>query len=179
MKKILICFVLLIGSISFGISLPESTTVYIVRHAEKDTSDPKNSDPELSEVGKLRAIDLAEKLKAEKIDAVFSTKYKRTSQTASIVSRNNGLIIQNYDGQNFRILSDLIKKNYKNQRILIVGHSNTVLELVEAFGATRPLDLLRDNDYDFFFEVKIDNMGKAILNVKQYGKQSRSSVLKV
>jgi hypothetical protein len=54
-----------------------------------------------------------------------------------------------------------------------------VLELVEAFGATRPLDVLRDDDYDFFFEVKIDNMGKAILNVEQYGKPHRSSVLKL
>jgi hypothetical protein len=53
-----------------------------------------------------------------------------------------------------------------------------VLELVEAFGAPRPLDVLRDDDYDFFFEVKIDIMGKVILNVEHYGKQGRSSVFK-
>jgi broad specificity phosphatase PhoE len=179
MKKILICFVLLICSIRCGIALPGSTTIYIVRHAEKDLSDPKNQDPELSAEGKLRAADLAEKLKNVKIDAVFSTKYKRTGQTGAAVGRNNGISVQEFEGQNFKVLSDLIKTKYKNRRILIVGHSNTVLELVEAFGATRPLDVLRDDDYDFFFEVKIDNMGKAILNVEQYGKPHRSSVLKL
>jgi len=178
MKKILFCLVLLVGSISCGIALPGSTTIYIVRHAEKDLSDPKNQDPELSAEGKLRAADLAEKLKNVKIDAVFSTKYKRTSQTGADVCRNNGIILQEYDASNFKAISDLIKTKYQNRNILIVGHSNTVLELIEAFGAKRPLDVLKDDDYDFFFEVKIDNMGMAKLNVEQYGKQHRGSVLK-
>ncbi|SDM24327.1 Histidine phosphatase superfamily (branch 1) [Daejeonella rubra] len=178
MKKILIVLVLLVCSIGCGIALPGSTTIYIVRHAEKDISDPKNQDPELSAEGKLRAADLAEKLKNEKLDAVFSTKYKRTGQTGAEVAKNNGINIQEYDGHNFKAISDLIKTKYKNRRILIVGHSNTVLELVEAFGATRPLPALTDEDYDFFFILKIDNMGKAALNVEQYGKQHRSSVLK-
>jgi phosphohistidine phosphatase SixA len=178
MKKILIVLILLVCSIGCGNALPGSTTIYIVRHAEKDLSDPKNQDPELSPEGKLRAADLAEKLKNEKIDAVFSTKYKRTGQTGSEVAKNNAILVQEYDGHNFKAISDLIKTKYKNRRVLIVGHSNTVLELVEAFGANRPLPALTDDDYDFFFEVNIDNMGKAILNVDQYGKQHRSSVSK-
>jgi len=179
MRKILICLVLLVCSISCGIALPGSTTVYIVRHAEKDLSNPKDQDPELSAEGKLRAADLAEKLKDVKIDAVFTTKYKRTGQTGAEVGKNNGIRVQEYDASNFMAISELVKTKYQNRRILIVGHSNTVLELVEAFGATRPLDVLKDDDYDFFFEVKIDNMGRSKLNVEQYGKQHRSSVLKL
>jgi broad specificity phosphatase PhoE len=178
MKKTLICLVLLVCSISCGIALPGSTTIYIVRHAEKDISDPKNQDPELSAEGKLRAADLAEKLKNEKIDAVFSTKYKRTGQTGAEVAQNNGISVQQYDAQNFKAISDLIISTYKNRSILIVGHSNTVLELIEAFGANRPLAALTDDDYDFFFKVKIDNLGKVILNVEQFGKQHHSSVIK-
>ena len=178
MKRTLIILVLLVCSIRLGIALPGSTTIYIVRHAEKDLSDPKNQDPELSAEGKLRAADLAEKLKAEKIDAVFSTKYKRTSQTGDPVAQNNGINIQEYEAQNFKVISDLIKTKFNKRKILIVGHSNTVLELVEAFGAIRPLPALTDDDYDFFFIVKIDNLGKAVLNVEQYGKQHHSSIIK-
>ena len=169
---------LTIWSYACSTAVPSSTTIYIVRHAEKDVSDPKNQDPDLNVEGKLRVLALNEKLKNEKIDAVFSSKFKRTIKTGLDIAKSNKLVVQEYDAHKYKELSDLVKTKFKNKNILIIGHSNTVLELIESFGATRPLGALTDDDYDFFFEVKIDHMGKVALSTSQYGESHRNSIIK-
>jgi 2,3-bisphosphoglycerate-dependent phosphoglycerate mutase len=179
MKKFIFLIIFSIWTYSCGIAETNNTTIYIVRHAEKDLSNPNNQDPDLSDEGYIRAKNLAEKLKGEKFDAVFATKYKRTAQTAALIAENNKLAIQTYDGHAFKEISDLIQSKYANQKILIVGHSNTVLELIESFGIARPLTALRDGDYDFLFEIKINHMGKALLNTSQYGKSHRETIIEL
>lgn len=154
------------------------TIIYIVRHAEKDVSEPKNQDPELSVEGRERAEVLASKLKEIKLDAAFATKYKRTIQTAYNSAKNSKVDIQTYDAQDFRGLAELVKTKHSGHKVLIVGHSNTVLELLEAFGAPRPLAALTDEDYDFFFELRIDPEGQAELKTQQYGKAHHNSIIK-
>jgi len=176
-KFILILF-LAIVALSCRTDDPGLTTIYIVRHAEKDVSDPKNQDPELNIEGRERAKALAIKLEVTKLDAAFATKYKRTRQTASYAANNNKLEIQNYDAQDFAGVSELVKTKHSGQKVLIVGHSNTVLELLEAFGAQRPLAALFDDDYDFFFELTIDSKGKVNLRTMRYGKAHHSSVIR-
>jgi broad specificity phosphatase PhoE len=176
-KVVLILF-LAILALCFRIDDPGTTIIYILRHAEKDLSDPKNQDPELSIEGRERAEALAVKLKGIKLDAAFATKYKRTRQTAFYSANNNKLEVQTYDAQDFRGISELVKTRYNGQKVLIVGHSNTVLELLEAFGAQRPLFTLADDDYDFFFELTIDSKGKVDLRTMRYGKSNHSSIIK-
>jgi broad specificity phosphatase PhoE len=178
MKKTILILILTIISYACSNALPSTTTIYIVRHAEKDISDPKNQDPELNDSGRNRAKDLNKKLKNQQIDAVFSSKFKRTKQTGAAVAERNGVSIIEYDAHNYKAISELVKTKYKNKRVLIIGHSNTVLELIESFGAARPLAALSDDDYDFFFEVKIDHMSKVALSTKQYGASHRSSHIK-
>jgi broad specificity phosphatase PhoE len=173
--KIILILFLAIVALSCRIDDPGLTTIYIVRHAEKDVSDPKNQDPELSIEGRERAEALAIKLKGIKLDAAFATKYKRTRQTVFNSANSNKLEIQTYDAQDFRGVSELVKTKHRGHKVLIVGHSNTVLELLEAFGAQRPLTALVDDDYDFFFELTIDSKGKVNLRTTQYGKSHHSS----
>lgn len=178
MKKTIFLLMLTIWSYACSTAIPSSTTIYIVRHAEKDVSDPKNQDPDLNVEGKLRVLALNEKLKNEKIDAVFSSKFKRTIKTGLDIAKSNKLVVQEYDAHKYKELSDLVKTKFKNKKVLIIGHSNSVLELIESFGAIRPLGALTDDDYDFFFEVKIDHMGKVALSTSQYGKPHRNSIVK-
>jgi 2,3-bisphosphoglycerate-dependent phosphoglycerate mutase len=173
----LIVFLAVVG-LSCRTDEPGITTIYIVRHAEKDVSDPKNKDPELNVEGRERAKTLASKLKEIKLDAAFATKYKRTSQTAYYSAKNSNIEIQTYDAQDFIGIAERVKANHSGNKVLIVGHSNTVLELLEAFGAQRPLTALSDDDYDFFFELKIDSKGRAELKTRHYGKAHHSSIIK-
>ncbi|MCF8452001.1 MAG: histidine phosphatase family protein [Pedobacter sp.] len=180
MNKIKIGLIVFLAAVALSCrtDAPAITTIYIVRHAEKNVSDPKNQDPELSSEGMERAEALADKLKEIKLDAAFATKYKRTSQTAYYSSKNSNIEIQNYDAHDFSGIAELVKTKHSGHKVLIVGHSNTVLELLEAFGAQRPLSALSDDDYDFFFELRVDPKGKAELKTLHYGKAHHSSIIK-
>lgn len=176
--SIFIILFLLVGlGFAFTFSVSGEITVYIVRHAEKESSDPKNQDPDLSVEGKERAEALALKLKDKKITAAFATKYKRTNQTLSPSAKNNGIEVQIYGANDSKGLAELIKSKYNKKKVLIAGHSNTVLDLVEAFGGKRPVPALSEEDYDFFFELKIDRSGKVFLSTQRYGKTHHKTEL--
>ncbi len=149
----------------------DQTTIFIVRHAEKDLSDPKNTDPGLSLEGVERAEDLVRELKRQKLSVVFSTRYKRTIQTASATAKRKGVHLEYYDPRNAKTIADLVNQKYKNQKVLIVGHSNTVLELLEAFGARRPIPSLTEADYDLLFIIRVGMDGKATLETRRYGRK--------
>ncbi len=180
MNKMKIGIILLLAVVALSCvkDAPGITTIYIVRHAEKDVSDPKNQDPELSVEGVERAVALADKFKEIKLNAAFATKYKRTSQTAYYSAKKSIIEVQTYDAQDYRGIAELVKTKHSGQKVLIVGHSNTVLELLDAFGASRPLASLSDEDYDFLFELRIDPKGKAELRTQHYGKSHHSSTIK-
>lgn len=181
MKKLntLIILLLLAGSgIAFTIGISRETTIYIVRHGEKESSDLKNQDPNLSKEGKERAEALALVLKDVKIDAAFATKYKRTSQTILPSLIKNRIQIQLYEAHDFQGLANVIKSKYNNRTVLVGGHSNTVLEILEALGAKRPVPEIDDEDYDFLFEIKIDRFGKVILHTHRYGTEHHKTLLK-
>lgn len=148
----------------------KTTKIWVVRHAEKDTSDPKDRDPDLSPVGKERAEALAKYLKGVKLDSIFSTNYKRTKLTGYPTADKIGLAIKTYDPAAQKEFAQGLIKNAQGKKMLIIGHSNTVQEILVAFGATKPVKELTDDDYDYIFtltlkgdkkEVKVDRYGLA------------------
>ena len=144
--------------------LAQTTDVWIVRHVEKDKSNPQDTDPALSDEGRIRAGDLATYLKKEKFDVAFSTPFKRTHQTL------DSLIIQKViDYKDIPSLVDSVKKNYSGKTIIVAGHSNTVLEIIEAFGGKRPMEMLTDDDYDYIFHLTVKD-DKARVKKDQYGR---------
>lgn len=174
MKKLLLFFVLAFG-LQQTLYAQKTLKVWIVRHAEKDTSDPKDNDPELAPEGAKRAEDLMKKLKGQKIDSIFVTDYKRTKLTGFPLADRIGISLKTYDAANGSLLSAGLKANAAGKKILIVGHSNTVLELIEAFGGKRPVAKLFDGDYDYIFELSIKG-DKVEVKTDNYGEKSRSAV---
>jgi len=78
MKRILVFILFLVVS---GVYAQQITTVILVRHAEKSSDGSK--DPELTDAGNARAIALAKLLKEVKVDAIYSTGFKRTQNTVA------------------------------------------------------------------------------------------------
>lgn len=165
----------LLFSLSSSTPAAKDTIVYIVRHAEKETSDVKNNDPELSAEGRDRAVALNSFLRKEKLSAVYSTRYKRTTQTAAPVAQRNGVPVKTYDANDPAGIAKLIKADFRNQKVLIVGHSNTILELVKAFGETPPVDKLNDDDYDLIFTIITNKKGNTSLKIQRFGKAHHST----
>lgn len=98
----------------------EIFTIYLVRHSEKDSTP---NDPPLTLCGELRSESLSSFLSAVKLDAVYSTNYNRTKNTALPTAISKGLDIKEYNPEELKDFSKLLMEN--KQDALVVGHSNT------------------------------------------------------
>lgn len=138
-------------------------TIYIVRHAEKQL---QGQDPELAYVGEVRAKKLAQILEQEGIKRVLSTDYKRTRNTAQPTAAAAGLVVEYYDPKNQEAFVADLRSSEGN--ILVVGHSNTVSQLANAFVSEgEKFADLTDLEYDFIYVVTLDKKG-AKLERKTY-----------
>ena len=99
---------------------PELFTIYLVRHAEKQSD---TNDPPLTSCGIQRSESLSAFFEAVPLDVVYSTDYKRTQSTAVPTARAQGLSIQSYSTQALEELAEQLVRN--GQDALVVGHSNT------------------------------------------------------
>jgi broad specificity phosphatase PhoE len=170
MKKLI--FISLFLMINLTIKAQKPTIIYLVRHAEKVTSDPNNKDPQLTEKGQKRAFDLAKKLKKQKIFAIYSTDFLRTKLTAQPIADKNKISLKIYDPKPLKTFVETLLQENKGKKILIVGHSNTVLETIEAIGGKRPIEKILDNEYDYFLTVKISVEGLVEVTVEHYGEKN-------
>jgi len=151
------------------IATAQKTTVWIVRHAEKDTAFVNRQDPDLTATGQQRALDLAAYLQNEVVVKVYSTDTKRTKQTAKYFKAP----LEIYNPKNLTGLLDLITQNANGKSVLIVGHSNTVLETIEALGGKRPVTLLTDDDYDYIFKIELEASKPAVVSYYHFGQVHR------
>jgi len=151
------------------IASAQKTTVWIVRHAEKDTAFINRQDPALTATGQQRALDLAAYLQNENIIKVFSTDTKRTKQTAKHIKAP----LEMYNPKNLTGILDLITQHANGKSVLIVGHSNTVLETIEALGGKRPVAQLTDDDYDYLFKIELEVGKPAVVGLFHFGQYHR------
>ncbi|MDZ7897096.1 MAG: phosphoglycerate mutase family protein [Arcicella sp.] len=170
MKNIFI-FLLVLG-FNFTVKCQTVTTFYLVRHAEKVTSDPSNKDPLLTENGQKRALFLVKKLKNKKLSAIYSTDFQRTKLTAKPIADKQKLEVQLYNPKQVKSWASTLLQENKGGKILIVGHSNTVLETIEALGGKRPFAEIMEQDYDYFFTVNIEEDGTMKVEFEHYGEKS-------
>lgn len=149
--------------------LAQRTDIWIVRHGEKDKSSPEDTNPALSAEGRARAEDLAIHLKEIKFNIAFSTPFKRTHQILEPLVKKNEIDIKDY--RNIEVLANDIIKNYTEKTIIIAGHSNTILEIIEAFGLKRPIDAVNEKDYNYLFHVIINGDQRKV-EMDTYGEKS-------
>lgn len=150
-----------------------SQTYYIVRHAEKaaveGNPNMSASNPPLSEAGRERAEALKEVLKDKNIGEIYSTDYVRTRSTAEPLSKLLNVPITIYKPGANEFLSAASEMADSLRHILIVGHSNTVDDIVNALCKEKILSDLADSEYDNLFIVTIRD-GKASFQRKKFGK---------
>ena len=130
-------------------------TVFVVRHAERADSASGGSsmmanDPDLSEIGKARAESLAAVLKDAGIMAIYTTEYKRTQQTAAPLAKALGIEVTAVPAREMPALIEKLKAATAN--VLVIGHSNTVGDVIARLGVTDTVKLA-DDDYDRLFVV--------------------------
>jgi 2,3-bisphosphoglycerate-dependent phosphoglycerate mutase len=148
-----------------------TTTVIFVRHAEK--LQVKGSDPELSAAGRQRAAELARQLVdadvVAGIDAIYSTPYRRTEETAQPLAIALNVPINSYDAANTETIIDEIVKEHKGKIVLVVGHRNTVPAMIGNMGASKKVPDIDENEYDNIYIVSIPWFGKTKTIRLRYG----------
>lgn len=148
-----------------------TTTVIFVRHAEKEVVE--GNDPGLSAAGKARAAELARQLvEADVIagvDAIYSTPFRRTEETAQPTADALDLPVTSYDAANTETIMDDIVKAHKGEIILVVGHSNTVPALIANMGASKKVPAINEAEYDNLYIVTIPWFGKTKTIRLRYG----------
>ena len=159
---------LIFSIIAFFLISCKATTFYVVRHAEKETANTMSSDVPLSEEGKERALSLKDVLQNERISQIYSTGYIRTQATAQPFGEALGIPIQTYKPGDSVFINRIRRIN--NANILIVGHSNTVDDLVNNIAGEKLVaGDLPDTQYgDLFILKKKGN--KVKFEMKHFGK---------
>lgn len=143
---------ILITATIFLASCKAVTTYYVVRHAEKESS-TMTSDVALSQAGKQRAEALKDVLRNESIKYIYSTNYIRTKTTAQPLADAINVPVQTYNPNDTAFITTI--KNLGKGNVLIVGHSNTVDDLVNKLMGTKEIaGDLQDSEYGDLFVVK-------------------------
>ena len=138
---------------------------YLVRHAEKQTG----PDPALTDPGKLRASALAGLMRDEGIDAIFSSDFRRTRETAAPVAAVLDKEIEIYDARDLSGLAEQLRA--RGGRVLVVGHSNTTPELARLLGGEPGTPIDEATEYDRLYVVTVIENGRVETDLRRYGSE--------
>ena len=154
MKTIILipCLAFIFSITLLAPAVEAAPVIFIVRHAEKATAG--GNDPDLSVAGQKRAETLARILKDSQITSVFITEFKRTQETAAPTAKAAHLEPTVVPAKDIPGL--VAKLRALNGNALVVGHGNTIPDLMKALGITAPI-AIPDDDYTEIFLVSLRN----------------------
>jgi phosphohistidine phosphatase SixA len=132
-----------------ALAFADPKIVYVSRHAEKGT---EGKDPSLTPQGQARARSLAVILRKVGIKNVFSSTAQRAQQTAQPIAALAGVEVQLYDAGKPAVVVDKIKA--LPGPTLLVGHSNTVPDLVRMLGGA-PGAPIAEDEFDRLYQVSM------------------------
>ncbi|HEU4852330.1 MAG TPA: phosphoglycerate mutase family protein [Telluria sp.] len=146
-SRLLLAASLTLSMLAPAPALAEPSMIYLVRHGEKSTV---GKDPDLTPQGQARAQNIATILHKAGIANIFSSTTNRTRQTAQPLATRSALPVQTYDPSVPKALVEKVKA--LDGAVLVVGHSNTLPELVRLFGGAPGADIA-DNEYDRLYQL--------------------------
>jgi broad specificity phosphatase PhoE len=152
-----------------------TTTMIFIRHAEQSTEPA--GDPGLNAAGRRRVAELTRQLVdadvVAGVDAIYSTPFRRTQETALGVADALDLPVHNYSPDDNEAVLATILKDHKGKIILVVGHSNTVPTLIADLGASKKVPPINEGEFDNIYIVSIPWFGKTKTIRLRYGEPYR------
>lgn len=161
MKKLLLLLIFITTTLSSCITINNNsatsedsylnpTTFILVRHAEKEKD---KDNPRLTEEGSHRAKKLSSMLIDMPIDAIYSSNYKRTLETAEPTAKEHGLDVKIYDPGALEEAYKMMLTNHIGGTILVVGHSNTTPNFVNLLASEEIAPPIDESEYDNLYFV--------------------------
>lgn len=148
MKTIVSFLLLLVFQQTIGQS--ETTTLYLIRHAEKADS---SQNPELSEDGIKRSVRWTKLFEKTTIDVFFTTLTRRAQMTCSTIATSKQKDMIFYDFSKFSLKKTIEK--YPGKTILIVGHSNTIPKQINDFLGEEIYSQIDENEFGNLYTITL------------------------
>lgn len=123
---------------------PAELRIYVMRHLH--TAGGPN--PDLTDVGHKTAALLVEWFKVDPPSVIYISSTKRAGQTAAPLAGALGIAPNVYDPADTAGLVELVRQ--ESGTVLVVGHSNTVPQIIEMLGGERPEDIAHDDFGDIW-----------------------------
>ena len=147
------------------------TTVYLVRHAEKTAKNIGDAtDPALTPDGQARADALATRLAGAGLTHIHSSDTRRTRDTAAPIAAATGLTVGLYDPRDLPGMAETLRATPGTH--LVVGHSNTTPQLVEALGGEPGAPIVEATEYDRLYTVRLMADGTVDSMLDRFGATS-------
>lgn len=143
-----------------------TTTLILSRHTE---TTGMGSDPSLNTAGQKRAAQLDSLLQNTAINAVYSTNFNRTKETAAPIAARNSLSTQLYNPNNLNQFVDLILEQYRHQVVYVAGHSNTTNVVLNTLIGSTKYNTIPETEYDNLYIVSVSAKGNARVLHLKYG----------
>ncbi|HEY9168906.1 MAG TPA: phosphoglycerate mutase family protein [Lutibacter sp.] len=155
MRKIILFGLLFItlATLQAQESVEKTTTYFLIRHAEKVRENSADENPDLNERGYLRAENWEKVLQHVPFDAIYSTDYKRTLNTAEPIVKKLNLAPIIYNPQ--KVDFDLFQLENEGKNVLIVGHSNTIPQFVNGLIHQQKYLEMDDAEFSHLYIVTI------------------------
>ncbi|MGK0363779.1 MAG: 2,3-bisphosphoglycerate-dependent phosphoglycerate mutase [Saprospiraceae bacterium] len=131
-------------------------TLVLTRHAEKK-SDEKN--PRLTDAGTKRAENLKDILLPMQPERCYTTSPARCVFTTMPLAKAIKSPNAHYQATDYYSLFDTIIKEHKAKKALIVGHSNTIPEMLNLLVGEKKYEEFDENEYSRLFLVVTKGLG--------------------
>jgi len=141
----------------------KSTTIVVVRHAEKVMEGA--TDPGLTDAGLARAALLArmfgDRRLKDHIDAIYVSPALRNRLTAAPLAARLGIAPEIVSQEDPRRLANRVLHEHRGERILIVGHTDTIPALVEALSGLKDIPPIEALEYGTMYIICVPRVGRA------------------
>jgi broad specificity phosphatase PhoE len=157
--------VIVIGFASWLWNRADSTTVIVIRHAEKVQDG--TPDPGLTPAGSARAELLASLFGDPQgpgnLTAIYTSAARRAQLTVAPLAQRLGLHPTIVPSADPRALARRVLREHPGERVLIVGHGDTVPEIVAALSGVRDIPPIAPNEYGTLYIVSVPLLGRPSL----------------
>ena len=141
--------------------------VYIIRHGEKELT---GADPALTEAGRERAAGWAEMLRAVDLKIILTSDAKRTRETGGIIARSLGIPHKALPVQDVAGLTDLIDFDHEDDNVLIVGHTETIPQILSNLGSIENVEINQSDFANLFILARQETDEPQLIRLRMPGR---------
>jgi broad specificity phosphatase PhoE len=155
----------LLAAWSFPLAAQPARTVILVRHAER--AGGMSADVGISEAGRCRAEALARMLADANVKRIYTSEVARTQQTAEPLASKLHIRPEVVPAKDTEGLVAKLRAGAPDEVVLVVGHSNTVPEIIKLLGGGS-VPPIGDSEYDLLFVATLTHPNQATVVTLRY-----------